>query len=161
MNDFIVRRYKSSDKEKIKKLYELSSIHSEIGYRSGPWEQDFENIENNYFNGGEFLVGIMNNEIVAMGGYRKITDKMGHVRRMRVHPDYRRKGYAQQILKQLEKEAKRNKLDELRLRTSKQQKMAQSFYEKNGFKKMRVKKSFYTEGEGKSFEVIWYRKLLE
>ena len=161
MDDFTVRRYKSSDKEKVKKLYELSSVHSEIGYRSGPWEQDFEDIENTYFNGGEFLVGLVNEEIVAIGGYRKISDKIGHVRRMRVHPDYRRKGYAQQILKQLEKEAKRNGLKELRLRTSKQQEMAQSFYDKNGFKKMRAEKEFYTEGEGKSFEVIWYRKLLK
>jgi len=161
MSDFIIRRYKSSDKEKVKKLYELSSINSEIGYRSGPWEQDFEDIENTYFNGGEFLVGLVNNDIVAVGGYRKITDKIGHVRRMRTHPDYRRKGYAQQILKQLENEAKRNGLEELRLRTSKQQKMAQNFYEKNGFKKMRANKSFYTEGGGKSFEVIWYRKLLK
>lgn len=118
--------------------------------------QDLEDIENSYFNGGEFLVGLLNNEIIAVGAYRKVSDKMGHIRRMRVHPEHRRKGFAQQILKELEKEAKRNKLKELQLRTSKQQKMAQSFYEKNGYKKLKAKKTFYAEG--KSFEVIWYRK---
>jgi len=160
MPDLIVRRYKSVDKEQVKELYKLASIHSEIGYRSGPWENDLDNIEKTYFDGGEFLIGLINDNIVALGGYRKITNMMGHVRRMRVHPDYRRKGYAQQILQRLEKEAKKNKLDELRLRTSKQQIMAQNFYEKNGFKKMKTKKEFYTEGGWKLFEVIWYRKIL-
>ena len=157
MNSLSIRQYKSSDKEKVKELYKLASVNSEIGYRSGPWEQDFENIEKTYFNGGEFLIGLVNHNIVAMGGYRKITDKIGHIRRMRAHPDYRRKGFAQQILKELEKKAKENNLDELRLRTSTQQKMAQGFYEKNGYKKMKTKKEFYTEGP---FEVILYRKKL-
>ena len=158
MNSLITRRYLPSDKEKVKDLDKLASIHSEIGYRNGPWEQDFEDIESSYFNGGDFLVGLLNNEIVTIGGYRKISDKIGHIRRMRVHPEHRRKGFAQQILKVLEKTAKENGLDELRLRTSKQQKMAQSFYEKNGYKKMKTEKEFYTEGP---YEVIWYRKQLK
>lgn len=161
MSDLRIRRYTPSDKESIKELYKLASEHSEIGYRSGPWEEDLEDIEKYYFDGGDFLVGVQGEKIVAMGGYRKISDKIGHIRRMRVHPEYRRKGFAGEILQALEKEAKRNLLSELRLRTSTQQKMAQSFYEKNGFERMKVKKSFYTEGGGNSFEVVWYRKRLE
>lgn len=161
MEELIIRRYQSSDKEKVKELYELASHHSEIGYRSGPWEKDFDNIEGSYFDGGEFLVGLVDEVIVALGGYRKITDTMGHVRRMRVHPDYRRKGFAQQILTQLETVAKNNKLEELRLRTSTQQKMAQGLYEKNGYVKIVTKeKEFYSEGGGDMFEVVWYRKQL-
>lgn len=161
MGEFVIRRYQSSDKEKVKELYELASHHSEIGYRSGPWEKDFDNIEGSYFDGGEFLVGLVDDVIVALGGYRKITDTMGHVRRMRVHPDYRRKGFAQRILNQLETVARNNKLEELRLRTSTQQKMAQGLYEKNGYVKMETKeKEFYTEGGGNTFEVVWYRKQL-
>ena len=158
MNNLLIRRYKSSDKEKVKKLYELASIHSEIGYRSGPWEQDFENIEASYFNGGTFLVGLFDNKIVAIGGCMKISDTVGYIRRMRTHPEYRRKGFAQQILEELEKNEKETNLNEIRLRTSTQQKIAQSFYENNGYKKMKVEKEFYTEG---LFEVIWYRKELK
>ena len=102
MSDFIVRRFTSSDKEKVKELYVLASIHSEIGYRSGPWEADFDDIEGHYFNGGEFIVGLIGDEIVALGGYRKMSNSLGQIRRMRVHPDQRRKGYAQQIIKKLE-----------------------------------------------------------
>lgn len=158
MSDLMIRRYKSSDNEKVKNLYKLGSIHSEIGYRSGSWEADFDDIEGHFFNGGEFLVGLIDDEVVAIGGYRKIPKNIGQVRRMRVHPNHRRKGYAQQIIQKLEEEAKRNKISELQLKTSTQQKMAQSFYEKNGYMKMKKEKEYYTEGGGNSFEVIWYRK---
>lgn len=71
MSNFIVRRYKHTDKEKVKKLYRLASIHSEVGYRSGPWEADFDNIESHFFDGWEFLLGLIDDEIVAIGGYTK------------------------------------------------------------------------------------------
>lgn len=158
MNNLLIRQYISSDKEKVKDLYRLASVHSEIGYRNGPWEKDFENIENAYLREGGFLVGLLHNEIIAMGAYEKISENVGHIRRMRTHPEQRRKGYAQQIIQELEKSAKKNGLTELRLRTSAQQKMAQSFYEKNGYKKLGAEKTFYTEGP---FEVIWYGKKLE
>jgi len=160
MDNFIIRRYKSDDKEKVKEFYKFASIHSEIGYRSGPWESDFDNIEGHFFNGGEFLVGLIDGEVIAMGGYRKISDNVGQIRRMRVHPNHRRKGYAQQIIQRLEEVAKQNKMTELQLKTSTQQKMAQSFYEKNGYVKMEKEKEYYTEGGGNSFEVVWYRKSL-
>lgn len=158
MSNLIIRRYKSSDNEKVKKLYKLGSIHSEIGYRSGPWEADFDDIECHFFNGGEFLVGLVGSEVVAIGGYRKTPNNIGQIRRMRVHPDHRRKGYAQQIIQKLEEVAKRNKMSELQLKTSTQQKMAQNFYEKNGYVKMKTEKEYYTEGGGNTFEVVWYRK---
>lgn len=159
MDKLIIRRYQSSDKQKVKDLYKLASIHSEIGYRSGPWEADFEDIENHFLKEGEFLVGLVNEEIVTFGGYRKISDDVAQIRRMRTHPNHRRKGYAQQIITRLEETAKQNKIKELKLKTSTQQKMAQNFYEKNGYKKLIiVKKEYYIEGGGNTFEVIWYSK---
>ena len=158
MSDFIVRQYIASDKEAVKELYRFASVHSEIGYREGPWEKDFEDIENAYLKDGDFLVGVLGTQIVAIGAYEKISDDVGHIRRMRTHPDQRRKGFAQQIIQGLERSAKTNGLTELRLRTSTQQEMAQSFYEKNGYKKLIAEKTFYTEG---SFEVVWYGKQLD
>ena len=161
MSNFVIRKYLLADKEKIKELYALASVHSEIGYRSGPWEEDFVNIEKWYGNGGLFLVRLVDDKIIAMGGYRKMTDTIGHIRRMRVHPDYRRRGYALQILKELEKGARAHGLHELQLRTSTQQKMAQGLYEKNGYTTMPMtRKEYYQEGGGNTFEVVWYRKQL-
>ncbi len=159
MDELKIRRYQSSDKQKVKDLYKLSSKYSEIGYRSGPWESDFDNIENHFLKEGEFLVGLINDEIVVIGGYRKISDNIGQIRRMRTHPNHRRKGYAQQIINELERTAKQKNIKELKLKTSSQQKMAQNFYEKSGYRKLTtVKKEFYTEGGGNAFEIIWYSK---
>ena len=158
MSDFTVRQYIASDKEAVKELYRLASVHYEIGYREGPWEKDFEDIENAYLKDGDFLVGVLGTEIVAIGAYEKISDDVGHIRRMRTHPEQRRKGFAQQIINRLEKGAKEKGFSELRLRTSTQQQMAQNFYEKNGYKKLVAEKTFYTEGP---FEVVWYGKQLD
>lgn len=160
MSNLIIRSYHQRDKEKVKDLYKRASIQSEIGYREGEWYTDLEDIEDFYFNGGDFLVGIIDGLIVAIVGLQKITETEAHVRRMRVHPEQRRKGYAQQLLNELEIRAKKYGFTELRLRTSTQQKMAQALYEKNGYKKMKTEKEYYAEGGGNTFEVIWYRKEL-
>lgn len=157
MHALVLRSYEPADRKHIKDLYELASIHSEIGYRSGPWESDFENIEETYFDGGDFIVGIVDGKIVGFAGLLKKSEDVGHVRRMRVHPDHRRMGYAGQILTKLEEIAKKNGMKELQLKTSIPQKMAQAFYEKHGYKKMDAEVSYYKEGP---FEIVWYRKVL-
>lgn len=162
MTKLIIRRFLASEKKQIKDFYELASVHSEIGYRSGPWEADFEDIDRVYVDtGGDFLVGIIDEKIVAMVGLLRKSDHIAHIRRMRVHPDYRRKGYAGEILRKIEEIAKENGVKELQLKTSTQQKMAQNFYEKNGYVKLEKEKEYYTEGGGNAFEVVWYRKILE
>jgi ribosomal protein S18 acetylase RimI-like enzyme len=159
-SDLVIRSYQTSDKDIIKNLYILASVNSEIGYRDGPWYKDLDDVEKFYLNGGDFLVGLIKGEIVAIVGLEKISETEGHIRRMRVHPEYRRKGYAQQILIALEKRAKNLGFKQLRLRTSTQQTMAQGLYEKSEYKKMETKKEYYAEGGGNTFEVIWYKKEL-
>lgn len=159
MNEFNIRSYNFSDNQEIKELYKIASKDSEIGYRDGPWYKDFDDIENFYMQGGDFLVGTINNKIVAMVGLEKSSETVGHIRRMRVHPDYRRRGFGQAILNELENRAIKLGFHELRLRTSTQQKMAQGLYEKSGYRKMETEKEYYKEGGGNSFEVIWYQKI--
>lgn len=159
MSSFTIRQYKTEDTEQIKELYRIASIQSEIGYRDGPWYKDFDDIENYYLDGGDFLVGLLGDVIVAIVGLQKITISEAHIRRMRVHPEHRRKGYGLQILVELEKRAQQSGFTDLRLRTSTQQKMAQALYEKDGYIKMDTQKEYYTEGGGNTFEVVWYRKL--
>jgi ribosomal protein S18 acetylase RimI-like enzyme len=159
MDHFVIRNYRVSDNTGVRELYKLASIDSEIGYRNGPWEHDFDDIESHYA-GGIFLVGVINEQIVTMGGVQKITDDIAHIRRMRTHPAYRRKGFAGKLLIELENESGKRGFRILRLRTSTQQIMAQAFYKKNTFKPIEQLKTFYTEGGGKKFEVIWYEKQL-
>jgi N-acetylglutamate synthase-like GNAT family acetyltransferase len=56
-------------------------------------------------NQGEFLVGVCEGRIVAMGALRRTTNERAEIKRMRVHPDFQRCGFGQMILEALETDA--------------------------------------------------------
>lgn len=123
---------------------------------TGKWEKDFENIEGVYLNnGGEFLVGTIDNRIIAMGGLRKMTKDIVELRRMRVDPAFQRKGYGQMILDALEKGAKELGYKVIQLNTSLKQVPAQKIYEKNGY--IEIKR----EKEGWVVDNIIYQKAIK
>ena len=72
-------------------------------YIGGDWDNDLGNIEEVYLKNGDFIVGELNNKIVAMGAFKKISDNKAEIKRIRMHPDYQRKGFGQTILDELEK----------------------------------------------------------
>lgn len=120
---------------------------------TGTWEKDFENIEGIYLNNrGEFLVGTLDNQIIAMGGLRKVTEDIVELRRMRIDPLFQRKGYGQMILDALEKKAKELGYRVIQLNTSLKQVPAQKFYKKNGYIEIRREK------EGWIVDNIIYQK---
>lgn len=149
----IIRQYQLSDKEEVFQLH-VRALKNEYAYLyTGSWEKDFEDIEGIYLNNrGEFLVGTIDNKIVAMGGLRKMTEDIVELRRMRVDPDFQRKGYGQIILDALEKRAKELGYKVIQLNTSVKQIPAQKFYIKNGYTEVRREK------EGWIIELIFYRK---
>ena len=102
---------------------------------AGPWNDDFANIEGVYLqNGGEYLVGLCEGSIVAMGALRKVTADTAEVKRMRVHPDYWRRGYGQAIFDRLQARAIELGYNKLVLDTLEPQEAAQQLYTKNGFR---------------------------
>lgn len=106
MNDFRIRQFQSGDWNAIVRLHKLA-LEEVGGYFPGPWDDDLENIEAVYLNGyGDFIVGLSNGEIVAMGALRKVSNETGEIKRMRVHPDFQRKGHGTAILDKLENTAK-------------------------------------------------------
>lgn len=120
---------------------------------TGRWEKDFENIEGVYLsNRGGFLVGTLDNKIIAMGGLRKMTEDIVELRRMRVDPIFQRKGYGQMILDALEKRAKELGYKVIQLNTSLKQIPAQKIYEKNGYVEIKREK------EGWIVDNIIYQK---
>ncbi len=123
---------------------------------TGKWEEDFEDIEGIYINNkGEFLVGLIDGKIIAMGALRKFNEDIVELRRMRVDPVYQRQGYGQAILDALEKKAKEQGYRIIQLDTSIKQIPAQKFYEKNDYKETRREK------EGWIVEKITYQKVLK
>lgn len=129
-----IRTYKPSDNSVAWELHWMGL--KEIGatpVRNQGWDKDFSDIEGIYLKDGEFLVGEMDGKIVAMGAFKKIDEQTAELKRMRVHPDFQRRGFGQQILDELEKRAKEKGFKKMILDTSKKSFKAQNFYTKNGY----------------------------
>jgi ribosomal protein S18 acetylase RimI-like enzyme len=129
-----IRRYERGDKRAIRRLHDdaLNEVGAHLG--SGPWDQDLDEIESVYLDsGGEFLVGILNEEVVAMGALMKVSPGKAELKRMRVRPGLQGRGHGQTMLDALHRRAAELGYSTIRLDTTVQQRAAQRLYLKNGY----------------------------
>ena len=89
---------------------------------------------------GEFLIGYLGGEPVAMGGWRRFAgpvgiraQRPGEIRRMFVHPQRRRTGLGRALLAAIEASAVRNGIDVLLLETGLRQPEAIALYRAAGY----------------------------
>ena len=147
-----VRRYEPGDKDVVRRLHDeaLNEVGAHLG--SGPWDEDLDEIEVVYLkSGGEFLVGVLDGEVVSMGALRRISPESAELKRMRVKPDLQGRGYGQALLDALHRRAAELGYSTLHLDTTVQQRVAQLFYLKNGYREMR-------RGKIGPFECIFYER---
>jgi len=151
----VVRRYRPSDLEAVKHLHRigLEANGSYIG--SGSWEEDLDTIEATYLKGGDFFVGYVGEELVAMGALKRIDDMTAEIKRMRTHPDFWGKGYGRAMLERLEERARELGYRRMILDTGEKNVRAQELYEKNGYKKIKRERKPYLP-----FDSIYYEKSL-
>ena len=150
-----IRRYRGADNSTIINLRHLALHSIGILLHGDKWDEDLYDIENRYIkNGGEFLVGVLDNKIVCMGALRNKTETIVEIKRMRVLPDYQRRGFGQTMLNFLETKAIELGYKELSLDTTTLQIPAQKLYKKNGY--IEVGRENIPE-----FELIFYRKKLK
>jgi ribosomal protein S18 acetylase RimI-like enzyme len=148
-----IRRYQDADNPAVLELHQLA-LEATGAYYPGKWNDDLHDIQNHYLqNGGEFLVGTLDGKIVCMGAFRRKSDTLAEIKRMRVNPDDQRRGFGQIILKELESRARQLGYTELCLDTTTLQIAAQKMYQKNGF-------TATGRGRMPPFEVIYYHKSL-
>ena len=129
-----VRRYAPKDKRAVRRLHDdaLNEVGAHLG--SGGWDDDLDDIEDVYLDsGGEFLVGLLDGEIVAMGALMKLSSRRAELMRMRVRPGLQGRGYGQAMLDALHRRAAELGYSTLRLDTTVQQRTAQHLYLKNGY----------------------------
>lgn len=132
-----VRRYKEGDHDAVWVLHNLALNEVNAHGGNGDWDADVHRISEVYLeSGGEFLVGEVDGEIVAMGGLMREDERSAKVRRMRVHPEHQRQGYGQAIMDALLARAKELGIERLWLDTTRRQLPAQRFYLKNGFRQI-------------------------
>ncbi len=150
---FTIRRYQSTDHDAVWHLHKLALQESGAFVKSGPWDDDLHQIEATYLQrGGEFIVGVYGDQVVAMGALAVTGDK-AEVKRMRVHPNHQRHGYGKQILVALEQRARELGHHTIELETTTQQHAAQHFYLKNGYTEIK-------RTQWRHFTVIHYTKAL-
>lgn len=129
-----IRRCRESDHDAVWEVHNLALHQAGAHVGNGPWDDDLHHIEELYLaDGGEFLVGECMGRVVAMGALRRVSDGEAQVARMRVHPDYQRRGFGQAILARLEARAVELGYTTLTLETTVGQTAAKALYRKNGY----------------------------
>jgi GNAT superfamily N-acetyltransferase len=130
-----IRRYEPEDRRAVRGLHDdaLNEVGAHLG--TGPWDDDLDEIETFYLDeGGEFLVGAVDGEVVAMGALMRISPERAELKRMRVRPGLQGRGYGQTMLDALHRRASDLGYSRLRLDTTVQQRAAQRLYLKNGYR---------------------------
>jgi ribosomal protein S18 acetylase RimI-like enzyme len=147
-----VRRYRASDRQAVWDLHNLALRDAQAHGGNGPWDADLQTIEASYLGeGGEFLVGTIEQRVVAIGALRRLSPERATVTRMRVHPAHQRRGFGRRILNELERTATRLGYSSLVLDTTIEQTAAQAFYRAEGYRET-------GRGTLGRFDVIYFAK---
>ena len=147
-----IRRYEPGDKRAVRRLHDdaLNEVGAHLG--TGPWDEDLDEIEGVYLeSGGEFLVGILEGEVVAMGAIKRVSPDVAEVKRMRVRPALQGHGYGQAMLDALHRRAAGLGYSTLHLDTTVQPRVARRLYLKNGYREV-------GRGSIGPFECVFYER---
>jgi ribosomal protein S18 acetylase RimI-like enzyme len=156
-DELSIRRYESDDAEAVWAVHERALRASPIDFvENVPGDEDLRAIPEEYLDAdGEFLVGTVSGEVVAIGGYQPTGDGAAELRRMRVHPDHQRNGYGETLLTRLETLAAERGFDRVVLETNENLTAARTLYQTRGYEQ------FETATHPESGEqVVRYRKEL-
>ncbi|HMS25582.1 MAG TPA: GNAT family N-acetyltransferase [Acidimicrobiia bacterium] len=154
----VFRQYRPEDNQEVKHLHE-KALRDTNAYEEWDWkkyDKDLDEIENFYMNNdGNFVVGLLDDKIIAMGAYLRLDETTAKLRRMRVEPELQKQGIGRQLLDLLETEIRDRGYISIELNTTINQVAAQKLYEQTGYHVDR------RETEGWPIELIYYRKELD
>ena len=129
-----IRRYRDQDHDAVWALHNLALHDTGAHAGNGPWDEDLHQITAVYIaDRGEFLVGVLDGEIVAIGGLCRAGVGKAEIKRMRVDPRFQRRGFGRLVLERLERRARELDYRTLALDTTVGQTAAQAFYQDHGY----------------------------
>lgn len=137
--ELALRRYERADAEAVWTLHERSlqadgwEFAEEVPPETPISEVAPEIAETFLERDGEFLVGHVDGELVAIGGFVPVDDGTVEIRRMAVHPDHQRRGYGERLLVELEERAAAAGYRCVTLETFERLEAAQALYEAHGY----------------------------
>jgi len=150
-----IRRYRDADREAVWALHNTALLEVGAHPGSGEWDADLRDIPAEYFNrGGEFVVGELDGEIVAMGGIRPLDAETMDIRKMRIRPDCQRRGFGRAILEALHAFARSSGARKLTLHTTVRQTPAHALYRSFGYREI-------DRSEIYGFECIHFEKVMD
>jgi ribosomal protein S18 acetylase RimI-like enzyme len=150
-----IRQYQAGDHDAVWALHKVGMQQVAADLGDGAYT-DLHQIEQVYLNNrGEFLVGIHEGRLVAMGAVKQTTDERAEVKRMRVHPEFQGRGFGQMMLTALEARAVELGYTTLHLDTSSGQDAAIGLYRKNGYRPLAGTK------EVQGLTLLFFEKSLE
>jgi GNAT superfamily N-acetyltransferase len=105
-------------------------------------EADLMAIEEVYLhNNGGFLLGLLDGRVIAMGGFKRLSNDSAELRRMRIALELQGQGYGTLLLRELERRAYQAGVRKLCLDTARRRPLTLEFYRKHGYQE--TGSSFY------------------
>ncbi|MFG2077874.1 Acetyltransferase (GNAT) family protein [Nonomuraea maritima] len=133
-----IRRYRWSDLDTILALHRICL--AEVGLVPGDgvyYDDDFPRIQEIYLGpGGDFLVGEADSRVVAMGGLKPVDTDTAEICRLRVHPEFQRRGFGAAMLAALEQRAVELGFGSVRGDTTLNQQAALGLYARQGWREL-------------------------
>ncbi|MEV4568961.1 GNAT family N-acetyltransferase [Nonomuraea sp. NPDC049419] len=133
-----IRRYRWSDLDTLLALHRICL--AEVGLVPGDgvyYDDDFPRIQEIYLAcGGDFLVGEVGSRIVAMGGLKPVDTATAEVCRLRVHPEFQRRGFGAAMLAAIERRAVELGFQRVRGDTTLNQEAALALYQRRGWREL-------------------------
>jgi ribosomal protein S18 acetylase RimI-like enzyme len=149
------RQFEQRDHGQVRALHEAALRATNAFAERGAWDSDLDDISANYIRkNGSFVVGMLADEVVAIGAFRELSPGVAELKRMRVRPDLQRNGVGRRLLTLLESQIVAAGYVAIQLDTTVNQSAARALYEQSGYVELR------REIEGWPLETIFYRKLL-
>ena len=148
-------RYRTEYLEPMLALHRSAIVGFTLGMSQQEDEADLMAIEQVYLGGGgEFLLGFLNERLVAMGGFKRLTDSSAELRRMRIERELQGRGYGAQLLRELERLAFQSGIRTLCLDTARRRPLTLEFYRKHGYQE--TGRGFYG-----AVETVQFSKILD
>ena len=136
MSDKIIIRFLKP--EDVDDLVEIEEHCFDVPWTRGAFLKELENKVARY------VVAEIDGRIGAYGGIWLVVDE-GHITNIAVHPDFRGRGLANEIIEKIIDVCKENDIRAMTLEVKVSNTVAQSLYRKYGFKPSGIRPEYYTE----------------
>lgn len=104
-----------------------------------------------------YVVALLNGSVVGYGGMWLVMDE-AHITNIAVHPDFRKQGIGQQILRELIRQATERNLNRMTLEVRPTNIAARKLYQKFGFVEKGIRKRYYQDNNEDAI-IMWLEGL--